>query len=123
MGDLSEHFNRSEFTCQCHCGFDTVDIALIKVLEQVRHKFMAPITITSGCRCIDHNAKIGGSYDSQHTKGRAADFKVKNRTPEEVYAFIDGLYPNRYGLGLYSRSDDTGRVHFDSREGKARWEG
>ena len=32
MGDLSEHFDRREFTCRCGCGADQVDpqLALIK---------------------------------------------------------------------------------------------
>ena len=116
MSKLSQHFDRSEFACQCGCLFDTVDIELIEALEVVREHFAAPVTITSGCRCIDHNMKVGGSYDSQHTKGRAADFKVQGKTPQEVYDFLCRTYPDRYGIGLYDSW-----VHFDSRSQKARW--
>ena len=118
MGDISAHFNRSEFACRCNCGFDTVDTELIAVLEDVRQHFMKPITITSGCRCSDHNLNVGGSYDSQHVKARAADFHVEGVEPEKVYAYIDQLHNSRYGLGLYSSW-----VHFDSRQGRARWKG
>lgn len=119
MGDISAHFNRSEFLCKCgNCDFDTVDVETLRVLEQLRQHFMQPITITSGCRCIDHNVSIGGSYGSQHTKGRAADFKVKDVTPQEVHEFLDLLYPDDYGLGLYS-----GWNHVDTRKTKARWNG
>ena len=122
MGDISPHFNRSEFACQCGCDFDTVDVETLRVLEQVRQHFMQPITITSGCRCEEHNKRIGGASGSQHTKGRAADFKVKATTPKEIYDFLDLLYPDAYGLGLYERVGG-GRVHLDTRKIKARWEG
>lgn len=116
MGDISEHFNRSEFACKCGCGFDTVDIELIEILETVRHRFMRPITITSGCRCADHNYKIGGSKDSQHIKARAADFKVQGVEPKEVYEFLCSTFKDKFGFGLYSAW-----VHGDSRQAKARW--
>ena len=116
MGDLSEHFNRSEFECQCGCGFDTVDIELLEALETIRHRYMKPIKITSGCRCIQHNAAIGGSYDSQHTKARAADFKVQGMEPEEIYNFLCRTYPETFGVGIYESW-----VHIDSRKTKARW--
>lgn len=118
MGNISEHFDRTEFSCQCACGFNTVDIELLEILETVRHYFMQPVKITSGCRCTTHNLKIGGSYDSQHTKGRAADFKVQNTTPQEVHDFLCRTYPDRFGIGLYESW-----IHVDSREKKARWKG
>jgi len=116
MGDISARFNRSEFECQCGCGFDTVDIELIHALELVRVQFDAPVTITSGCRCETHNSSIGGSDDSQHKYGRAADFKVKGVTPKEVYEFLDRRFSTSFGIGLYSSW-----VHLDSRNERVRW--
>ena len=116
MGDISRHFSRYEFKCKCRCGMDTIDAETLHVLEQVRVHFDKPIRITSAFRCFDHNLAVGGSFDSQHTKGRAADIQVEEVTPEEVYNYIDALYPHKYGLGSYS--DFT---HFDSRSIKARW--
>lgn len=116
---LSEHFRRAEFRCKCgRCGFDTVDAQLLKVLDQVRLRFGAPVVITSGCRCPEHNARVGGSKGSQHLYGRAADFVVRGVEPAEVYRFLIDTYPDRYGFGLYS-----GWVHCDTRSnGPARWE-
>lgn len=116
MAKISPHFDRKEFACSCGCGFDTADVELIEILEQVRQYFMRPVTITSGCRCAEHNNAIGGSANSQHLYGRAADFKVDGHSPFEVYSFLEGLYPNQYGFGLYSSW-----VHADSRNTKARW--
>ena len=116
MGDLSEHFSRKEFECQCGCGFDTVDIELLEALETIRHRYMKGIKITSGCRCAKHNKAEGGADDSQHTKGRAADFKVKDMEPEEIYNFLCRTYPKTFGIGIYHN-----RIHIDSRQEKARW--
>jgi len=116
MGDISQHFNRSEFACQCGCGFDTVDIELIEVLETVRQHFASPVKITSGCRCNSHNFKVGGAIESKHCKGIAADFKVQGKTPQEVHDFLCRTYPKKFGIGLYGSW-----VHFDSRSEKARW--
>ena len=54
MGDVSDNFSRSEFACKCGCGFNSVDVALLDALEQVREKF-GPVSITSGNRCPKHN--------------------------------------------------------------------
>jgi uncharacterized protein YcbK (DUF882 family) len=116
MGDLSKHFNRSEFACKCGCGKNTVDAELVEVLEHLRSVVAEPITITSGNRCPTHNKKVGGSPASRHQFSIAADFKVKGWKPEEVYALLDEWYDDKYGLGLYS-----GWVHLDVRPEKARW--
>ena len=76
MGDLSEHFSRSEFACRCGCGFDAVSPELIHLLESIREEYGKPMRITSGCRCPDYNASVGGVSNSAHTRGSAADIAV-----------------------------------------------
>ena len=115
---VSENFNRSEFACGCGCGFSTVDIELVKLLELVRITFKQPITITSACRCELHNTAVGGSYGSKHKQGIAADIIVKGTSPADVYKFLDNHAPNKYGVGLY---DDF--THIDVRQNKSRWRG
>ncbi len=117
MGNLSEHFDREEFTCPCSCTQDTVDYVLVKVLEDVREYFNKPIVINSGYRCASHNRDIGGSTNSQHTKGKAADFRVIGIAEEEVVSYLESIYPNEFGIGIYQ-----GRIHLDVRSSKARWE-
>lgn len=46
----------------------------VDFLEPIRAAF-GPIRVTSGYRCVDLNASIGGSLTSAHTDGRAADFE------------------------------------------------
>lgn len=129
MGDLSKHFSLSEFSCKCGCGFDSIDIQLIPIAEIVRHheggNSIAP---SSACRCYEHNETvqkkankkyISGSSKSKHMPnekgtGIAMDFKSKN--PRKLFAFLDSLFPDLYGMGVYSWG-----VHIDTRIAAARW--
>ena len=114
---ISEHFIRHEFSCKCGCGFNTVDVELINLLEQVRKYFDKPVTINSGCRCGEHNTVIGGSLKSQHVIGRAADIVVKDTKPADVAEFLETI--NAPGIGRYNTF-----THVDSRyERNARWSG
>ena len=118
MGDLSEHFSRREFACKCGCGFDTVDVRLLELLEDIRTHFNAPVRINSGCRCKSHNKKVGGAKKSQHLYGRAADIKVDGIQPKHVYEYISTLETTKYGIGNYATF-----THVDSRTGywRKRW--
>ena len=118
MGDLSANFNRSEFTCGCGCGFNTVDTELLEILEVIRGHYDAPIGINSGCRCITHNNAVGSGNKSQHLLGRAADIQVEGIPAPKVANYIDSIYPDKYGLGRYDSF-----THVDSRSSKARWSG
>ena len=115
---VSDNFLRSEFACRCGCGFNTVDITLIEVLEGIRSHFNAPVTITSGNRCPEYNATIpGASSKSQHAKGMAADFKVKGIHADEVADYLEEKYPNWFGIERY-----VGRTHIDVRSRPYRWD-
>lgn len=37
--DNVEHFTQKEFMCPCGCGFDDINLELVKVLEQIRSHF------------------------------------------------------------------------------------
>ncbi len=119
MGDLSANFSRSEFRCKgkaCGCTLDTVDAGLLELLEEIRLNFGAKVKINSGCRCVAYNAHIGGSKNSQHLLGRAADIVVEGISPDEVADFADNIL-EAPGLGRYNSFS-----HIDSRTGKARWD-
>lgn len=118
MGDLSKHFSRVEFKCQCgECNYDTVDSELLSLLESLREHFGKPILITSGNRCPKHNKKIGGSPKSQHLHGRAADIIIEGVSPRSVTSYLKIFNAGRYGIGGYSNF-----THIDTRSnGPARW--
>ncbi|KAA0014416.1 DUF882 domain-containing protein [Billgrantia pellis] len=115
---ISPHFRRREFACKCGCGFDTVDLDTLQVLEAVRAHYGRPVTITSGCRCANHNRRVGGAAGSQHVLGRAADFRVQGVHPHEVHAWLAENFPGA-SLGRYATF-----THVDTRSGgPARWGG
>lgn len=111
-----KYFTRNEFACKCGCGLDTVDYELVMVLEELREHFQLPVLITSGCRCFLKNRSVGGSQDSLHIIGRAADIKVKGVDAHVVADYLKTKYPEQFGIGTY----DTW-THIDTRDKKARW--
>jgi len=62
---------------------------LAKGLDQVRQLLGRRLHITSGYRCAELNAAVGGARASQHTQGLAADFECPAfGTPLEIVAAI-----------------------------------
>ena len=76
---LSKNFTREEFKCPCGCTRQMVDSELVEKMQAVREKLGKPIKITSGYRCIPHNAAVKGSSGSKHRYGMAADWRMKDR--------------------------------------------
>ena len=75
---MTDHFNLNEFACKCGCGYDEIDLCLVQKLEAARKLYNSPMVITSGCRCHNHNNKIGGSKTSSHLRGVAVDIACKS---------------------------------------------
>jgi uncharacterized protein YcbK (DUF882 family) len=114
---LTKHFCRSEFACGDACGFNTVDIGLLAILETIRAHFNAPVIIRSGARCSSHNTSEGGAPESQHLYGKAADIVVSGIAADLVQDFIDASFPDSLGMGRYALF-----THIDCRDVMARWE-
>ena len=112
------NFRRHEFACRCGCGFATVDAELLAVLDALRDEINRPLMITSGCRCPDHNRRVGGRPESKHLQGIAADVLANGVPPKDIYQHLAAIYPASYGLILY-----TWGVHVDVRPEpyRARW--
>lgn len=81
---LAKNFTKSEFECPCGCGQQSVDTELAEKLQLIRDKVDRPLKITSGYRCITHNAAVGGSQNSKHRYGMAADWRTENRSINPV---------------------------------------
>lgn len=116
---LSSNFKVKEF--QCHDKTDKVliDSSLVNLLQSIRSHFGKPVTITSAYRTAAYNASIGGSKNSNHVKGMAADIQVSGVSPVLVGMYADSLGAG--GIGLYAYGAYTGFNHIDSRSIKYRW--
>lgn len=116
MANLTEHFTTDEFKCK-HCGLMVkIDQQLLEKLEKLRELSGGPIVVTSGYRCPQHNAAIGGARDSYHVKGMAADIKSAGISPEKLAEMADKI--GFSGIGIYASW-----VHLDTREKPAKWRG
>lgn len=118
MGNLSEHFDSSEFrdpkTGECQ-----VDATLIRALESLRLLVGKPIHIDSGYRSPSTNDEVGGVSHSQHMLGKAADISVEGLDTYQLYVLADQI-PDFAGggIGIYPGSHF---VHVDVRGERARW--
>ena len=122
MRQLSPHFHAREFRSRDGAEH-AICSRLIEMLELLRADLGGnPVTITSGYRSPAHNARVGGARNSYHTRGMAADIRVANKTPQEVYDAATRLFPTAGGIGIYIRANG-GWVHIDSRPSPARWRG
>lgn len=69
------HFSVGEFACPC-CGRAKISYPFVGLLDQARELVGVPFRVTSGYRCQAHNKQVGGSPDSEHLIGLAADILV-----------------------------------------------
>lgn len=122
---MTEHFSREEFRSKDGAYFpkhaqENLQI-LAEQLEVLREHFQKPITINSGYRSPEHNAKIGGTENSQHLLGKAADVVIDGISPDEVADaiefLIEGKMMKQGGLGRY-----VDFTHYDIRGKKSRWD-
>lgn len=68
-----------------------INLLVDNVLDPVRDKFCTPVIITSAYRCPKVNRLVGGTNNSQHMSGYAADFYIKGGTcltMRQVFVYI-----------------------------------
>lgn len=121
---LTEHFSIGEFTRSArHPELNDKNLAasgpylqnMLRVcaqLEVLREYIARPIFITSGFRCPELNAAVGGVPGSAHVRGLAADFTVKD------FQDPDGLF------GIFKWCVDnfaSGQIIFEHPAGRKPW--
>lgn len=110
--DGSAHFRKSEMRCKCggkYCnGYPAgIDAKLMGILEGLRDYYGKPVTIRSGLRCSRHNAAAGGTANSKHKAGRAADIYIPGIC--DTAAGRDKVKAKAYALGAaYSYCNTQG---------------
>lgn len=81
-----------------------------EVLDQIREKFGKPINVSSGYRCEKLNKLVGGSKNSFHLKGCAADLYGKtNEQTKQIFKIAKEL--NKYSELFYENNGSSIWVH------------
>lgn len=107
-----KYFKKDELRCKCgkFCdGFPAQpERGLLLLADRVRGHFGAPMIVSSGVRCKQHNANVGGAAASRHMSGKAMDFTVRGKTASEVLRFVQSQPDVRYAYAI-----DGNYVHMD----------
>lgn len=111
---VSKNFKLSEFECKDGSHLVKVDSQLITKLQNLRDMINKPIIINSAYRTPQHNKKVGGTTNSQHLLGKAADIRVNGLSPNELANYCEKI--GFGGIGIYKTF-----VHVDTRSLRSRW--
>lgn len=105
------YFVRSEFACK-HCGENKMDDQFLEELDTLRHEYGAPLVVSSGYRCPDHNSKVSSTgRTGPHTTGRAADLAVDRGNAHKLLR----LAMNRGFTGIGVQQKGGARfIHLDN---------
>ena len=100
---LSPHFRLRELVASHHRTIDNTPSEAVvnclvelcrRVLEPIRQAF-GPLVVSSGYRCEALNEAVGGSHDSAHLYGCAADFM-----PADISVSVEQVVLWVHGGGL-----------------------
>jgi hypothetical protein len=128
---LSAHFDLCEFTRSesakregvCNNPtpehLENIKVLCEKVLEPIRAKF-GPINISSGYRSADLNHFIGGSLNSDHCKGRAADIDMDGHGGEVTNKMIFDFIKDNLEIDQLINEFNYSWVHVGYRKGANR---
>jgi hypothetical protein len=128
---LSAHFDLCEFTRSESAKregvsnnptpehLENIKTLCEKVLEPIRAKF-GPINISSGYRSADLNHFIGGSLNSDHCKGRAADIDMDGHGGEVTNKMIFDFIKDNLEIDQLINEFNYSWVHVGYRKGANR---
>lgn len=102
MGDLSPHFNTSEFRSHDDGSLVGPTKNLIDALERLREICGGPLRVVSGYRSPRHNIAVNGAKKSQHLTGNAADLVPGYATRQQARdAGFTGIGYNKSGQVIH----------------------
>lgn len=126
--DNIQFFTRAECSCKCggrYCNGYPAEMAeeTMRLADEIRRRAGVPLNVNSGVRCKQHNADVGGVWNSLHLTGQAIDLAPIGgnisvaKLQEIAKEVMAEKLPGRGGLGTYQWG-----VHID--KGKySRWNG
>ena len=100
-------------------AIDNLDRLVTNVLDNLRDGWGRPIIVTSGYRCKELNAAVGGACNSQHLKGQAAD--IISDDFEAFRRFVRRwCKDNEFDQCIFEHSSDSEWIHISYVEGRNR---
>ncbi len=92
------NFVEQEFACPC-CGQVDMHPEFVLRLNKARVLAGMPFIVTSGYRCLEYNAEVGGISSSAHTRGYAADIECNgSRSRAKIVKACIGVGFDRIGI-------------------------
>lgn len=88
---------------------------LAELLQSIRDLFGKPVYINSGVRCPELNKKVGGTANSRHMSGLAADIRVKDMTDKEVFERIKAANLPLLQKAIHEKVNGREWVHVQAR--------
>lgn len=108
-----QYFTRKEFACKCgrYCdGYPAqMQRAVVELADRARAELNGAGFVSSGLRCTQHNANVGGVSDSRHLTGKTVDhLRIEGKSARQALAWALKQPQIRYAYAI-----DTSFVHMD----------
>ena len=106
------YFSRKEFACKCgrYCdGYPAqMQRGVVELADRAREELKGVGFVSSGLRCPQHNANVGGVSDSRHLIGKAIDLRIEGKSARQTLAWAQKQPEVRYAYAI-----DASYVHMD----------
>lgn len=106
------YFSRKEFACKCgrYCdGYPAqMHRGVVELADRAREELKGAGFVSSGLRCPQHNANVGGVSDSRHLSGKAIDLRIEGKSAKQTLAWAQKQPDVRYAYAI-----DAYYVHMD----------
>lgn len=106
------YFSKKEFACKCgrYCGGYSAQMqrGVVELADRAREELKGVGFISSGLRCSQHNANVGGVSNSRHLSGKAIDLRIEGKSARQTLAWAQKQPEVRYAYAI-----DANYVHLD----------
>ena len=82
--------------------------AVVELADRARAELNGAGFVSSGLRCTQHNANVGGVSDSRHLTGKAVDLRIEGKSARQTLSWALKQPQIRYAYAF-----DTSFVHMD----------
>ena len=81
---------------------------VVELADRSRAELKGVGFVSSGLRCSQHNANVGGVSDSRHLVRKAIDLRIEGKSARQTLAWVQKQPEVRYAYAI-----DTNYVHMD----------